>query len=230
MHDRERALGVGAVDAAGQREVGAQPVVADLVVELDVHPEEPLAGAQLEGRHHVDETGSSLRRAHDRSSPTACAGQGYEAVTTVLARTGPASSTRTARARVGRRRCRRRAASSCRCRRRRRRRRAAEARPAEAVGRRSVTCRRRDRPRPAGARWPECAPRRAPRYRVRHPRPRGTCASRSRARDRRRRRPRAPARGADGWRWWHPPRPARAGSPWSLRGRARSPRARRRGT
>ena len=54
---RERALGVGAVDAVEQREVGPEPVVADLVVERDVHPEEPLTGAQLQGGHHVDEAG-----------------------------------------------------------------------------------------------------------------------------------------------------------------------------
>ena len=54
---RERALGVGAVDGLEQREVGPETVVADLVVELDVHPEEPLTGAQLQGRHDVDETG-----------------------------------------------------------------------------------------------------------------------------------------------------------------------------
>ena len=47
-HDRERALGVGAVDARGQREVRAQAVVARMVVELGVDAHVPLAGAQLE--------------------------------------------------------------------------------------------------------------------------------------------------------------------------------------
>ena len=52
-HDRERALGVGSVDAGGQREVRPQSVVAHPVVEVDVHAQEPLAGAQLVGGHDV---------------------------------------------------------------------------------------------------------------------------------------------------------------------------------
>ena len=95
VHDRERALGVGAVDRRGQREVRAQPVVAHAVVELDVHAEEPLAGAQLEGGTHVD--GDASRRCgavHDRSSPIACAGQRYVGGRRrTRARTGPDSST-----------------------------------------------------------------------------------------------------------------------------------------
>ena len=57
VHDGERALGVGAVDRRGQREVGAETVVAAAVVELGVDPQEPLAGAQLERGADLDELG-----------------------------------------------------------------------------------------------------------------------------------------------------------------------------
>ena len=81
VHDRERALGVGAVDRGGQREVGAQPVVAHAVVELDVHPQEPLAGAQLERGHDLGgDAFVAARACTTRSSPIARAGQRYVAV------------------------------------------------------------------------------------------------------------------------------------------------------
>ena len=81
VHDRERALGVGAGHRRGQREVGAQPVVAHAVVELGAHTHEALAGAQLEGRAHVDGDASRrCARVHERSSPTACAGHVYVGV------------------------------------------------------------------------------------------------------------------------------------------------------
>ena len=57
VHHRERALGVGTVDRRGEREVGPQPVVAHVVVELDAHAEEPLAGAQLEDGAQLDRDG-----------------------------------------------------------------------------------------------------------------------------------------------------------------------------
>ena len=57
MHDRERALGVGTGDGGGEREVGAQPVVAHVVVELQAHAEEPFAGAQLEHGAQLDGDG-----------------------------------------------------------------------------------------------------------------------------------------------------------------------------
>ena len=75
VHDRERALGVGAVDRGREREVRAQAVIARAIVELDVHPQEPFAGAQLEVVTMSALTRSSLRALHERSSPTARAGQ-----------------------------------------------------------------------------------------------------------------------------------------------------------
>ena len=50
VHDGERALGVGAADARGQREVRAQSMIARAVVELVRDAQEALAGAQLERR------------------------------------------------------------------------------------------------------------------------------------------------------------------------------------
>ena len=48
VDDGERALGVGAVDRGGEREVRPQAVVARTVVELVRDPHEPFAGPQLE--------------------------------------------------------------------------------------------------------------------------------------------------------------------------------------
>ena len=139
VHDRERALGVGARDRRRQREVRAQPVVARAVVELVRDAEEPLAGAELERRADGDRHGLVAARAcTTASSPTACAGPRVVGVD-LHARAHRTALERGDAHRVGlrRRRDRRRAASSCRCRRRHRRRRAGRAR--RRAGRRSVS-------------------------------------------------------------------------------------------
>ena len=75
VHDGERTLGVGAVDASREREVSAQPVVAGLVVELVGDAQEALVGAQLERGHDRDSARSSSERSEQaRSSPIAHAG------------------------------------------------------------------------------------------------------------------------------------------------------------
>ena len=95
VHDRERALGVGAVDRRGQREVRAQPVVAARGCRARVHAQEPLAGAQLEVvTTSVGDASRRCARVHARSSPTACAGQRYVGGRPrSRARTGPDSVT-----------------------------------------------------------------------------------------------------------------------------------------
>ena len=102
VHDRERALGVGTGDRGGEREVGAQPVVAHVVVELDAHAEEALAGAQLEHGAQLDGDGVvAAPGARSLVADRVRSGNRYVAVTAMRARTGPDSSTVT-RHRLGR--------------------------------------------------------------------------------------------------------------------------------
>ena len=54
VHDGEGAFGVGPAHGRREGEVRPQPVVAHVVVELHVHAQEALAGAQLEGGDDVD--------------------------------------------------------------------------------------------------------------------------------------------------------------------------------
>ena len=76
VHDRERALRVGAVDRGGQREVRAQAVVACAVVDLVRDAQEPFAGPELErGAHGGSAPSRRCGGVHARTSPTAYAGQ-----------------------------------------------------------------------------------------------------------------------------------------------------------
>ncbi len=61
MHHGKRAFGVGTVDDSGKWEVGAEAVVAALVVEFGADPHEPFADAELEGC--LDDDLGCLRRA-----------------------------------------------------------------------------------------------------------------------------------------------------------------------
>ena len=74
----------------------AHTVVADAVVELHTHADEPLVGAELVGGVHLGLHSMVVaRREHDAASPTACAGQLYTASTRRRDRTGPDSKVRT---------------------------------------------------------------------------------------------------------------------------------------
>ena len=123
VHDGERALGVGALDRRGEREVGAETVVAAAVVELGVDPQEALAGAQLERGADLDELGlvapAAARALVAHGVPGQLVGRDDE-----RPGLGPdrARSSRRAPPSGGRRPCRRREGSSCTCRRRHRRR------------------------------------------------------------------------------------------------------------
>ena len=220
MHDRERALGVGAVDRRGSGKCARRRWSRHVVVELDVRrggTARRRAARGWCGRR--PRRSSSLRRVHDRSSPIACAGHSVgRGRRRRAAAHRAATRRRSTRDRLGPvdRRCRPWAGSSCRCRRRRRRRRSGSAPRDDARRRpRSVSV-----PSSGSTSTREVLVRRARGPSAAHRGGRAgavdgavACASRSRAPRRSRPRPRGPARAAGGSRSSRPTRRARAARP-----------------
>src|SRR4029077_11893166 len=84
VHHREGALGVGTVHRGGQREVCAQPVVAHAVIELHVHAQEALTGAQLVrgddvGAHHLVAASAASALVADRAGREQVGGAHHDA-------------------------------------------------------------------------------------------------------------------------------------------------------